>query len=98
MSIVSKLFTVDENGPYLVIKGGGGNDMKTILITAASDTIYFGGSDVDATDGFPVPAGATMSLELSSGDDLYAHSAAEETFNILATRSGDNQFGEGVAP
>lgn len=98
MAIVSKQFTVDENGPYLVIKGGAGHDMKTVIISNTSDTVYFGGDDVDATIGLPVPTGATLSLELSSQDNLYAHAAAEETFNILATRSDDSQFGAGVTP
>jgi len=87
MAIRDDKFTLSTT-PELISKGGGGNNKKTILIKAPSAVIYLGGPTVNAADGFPMATTDVFSLELGSGDDLWAvASAGTPTVNVLATDS-----------
>ena len=94
MAIRDDKFTLSTT-PELISKGGGGTDKKTVLIRGASATIYLGGPTVTVADGFPMATTDVFSLELGSGDDLWAvASAGTPTVNVLATRS-DARVGTG---
>ena len=41
-----------------------------------TDTVYIGGVGVDATDGYPVGPGLTLTIPLMSGDAVYAIASA----------------------
>jgi len=74
--------------PELIAAGGGGANKRTVLIKGASATIYLGGPTVSVADGFPMTTTDVFSLELGSGDDLYAvAAAATPTVNVLITNS-----------
>ena len=55
--------------------------------TGASDDVVVGGSDVDATDGFPVLiADEPVTFVLGPDDDLWGLSTAGSSINVLRTR------------
>lgn len=56
-----------------------------IKVPAGEATIYLGGSTVDATDGFPLAAGESIALDLTS-EDLYAFCATSSDVNCLYLR------------
>lgn len=67
------------------------NDRTTAVIrnNDAAITIYLGGSDVDAADGFPLLAAETLVIDLGPDDDLWAVAASgTPTLSILLTRVG----------
>jgi hypothetical protein len=79
----------------IISKGGSPGNKRTCMIRAASATIFVGGPGVTAGDGFPINVNETFSLELSSGDDLYAiASAGTPTINVIVTNS-DARVGTG---
>lgn len=62
--------------------------VQSVLVSVPSggSTVYIGGPDVDTTDGFPVPAGASVSIDLSVKDDVYAVVASStQDVNVLET-------------
>lgn len=68
------------------------NDRTTALVknNDAAITVYLGGSDVDTTDGFPLPAGSTLVIDLGRGDDVWAVAASgTPTVSVLLTRVGE---------
>jgi archaellum component FlaG (FlaF/FlaG flagellin family) len=59
---------------------------SSILVQAGSVTVYVGGSTVTAADGFPIAAGATLTLDLDPGELLYAVAASgSTTVHVLRT-------------
>lgn len=61
---------------------------SSIAITApAAATLYIGGSGVTSTTGFAVAAGASVSLDLQSGEDVYGV-LASGTGTAYVLRSG----------
>ena len=94
MAIRDDKFTLSTT-PEIISKGGGGNNKRTVLIKGASAAIYLGGPTVTAADGFPMSTTDVFSLELGSGDDLWAVAGAgTPTVNVLATQS-DARVGTG---
>ena len=59
----------------------------TVKNTHASDLLVLGASNVTASDGFALAAGATLTLTLSAGEQLYAirGAAADITAHVLRT-------------
>jgi len=58
-----------------------------ILNSDASITVYIGGEDVDTTDGFPIAAGASVSLDLIVGEAIWAVAASgTPNINMLFNR------------
>lgn len=46
-------------------------------------TVYIGGQDVTTTDGFPLPSGGSIALELDAAEVAYAVTAGTQTVNCL---------------
>lgn len=87
MAIKDDKFTLSTTAE-LIASGGAGADKKTVMIRAASATVYLGGASVTSDDGFPLNENETISLELGPQDDLYAIAASgTPTINVLVTRS-----------
>lgn len=87
--ITQNIETLSTTAELLVDATGATTDNPmTVTLTAGSaDDIYIGGSDVDATDGYPIGSN-TLTLVLGPGDDLYAISGSgTPTINILVTRA-----------
>jgi len=87
MALKDDKFTLSTTAE-LIASGGSAQNPKTVLIRSPSATIFVGGPTVTAADGFPVGVNDTLSLDLRSGDDLYAiASAGTPTVNVLITGS-----------
>ena len=87
LSIEAKKVTVTTTASELVA-GDGYNSI--IILNTSSDTVYIGGSGVDATDGFPVGSasdtvGTSLSLDARHGA-LYAVAATSVDIKILVGR------------
>jgi hypothetical protein len=64
-----------------VVNGAAGRDTVT-LYNSGSATAYVGpGADVTSATGFPIPAGASLTMETTS--DVYAIGSAATTLAIL---------------
>lgn len=71
-----------------------GGTRVTIKNTHATETVYLGGdenqdADEDATDlgtanGFPLAAGATVTIDIGAGDVIYARGALTTTTTTVA--------------
>lgn len=59
----------------------------TVKNTHATDALVLGDSDVTAATGFSLAAGATVTLELAGGEQVYAirGAAADITAHVLRT-------------
>jgi len=67
------------------VVGGSRRNAKQVVIAGASATVFVGGSDVTSTAGLPVTTTTILTLDLQSGDDLYAiASTGSPTVNVLA--------------
>lgn len=64
----SVLVSVNDSTPTLVFSGTG-----NVVIRAASGTMYYGGSNVSASNGLTVLA---LQMNLNSPDEIYAISAS----------------------
>lgn len=54
-----------------------------LVVMAADAGLFIGGSDVDTTDGFPLAADTPLTVNVDSGEILYAITATTGTVNVL---------------
>ncbi len=55
-----------------------------VAVPTGGSTVYVGGSDVDATDGFPLAADAQVEITVESGEIVYAVVASStQAVNVL---------------
>ena len=67
--------------------GEGGPTTITVLNTGAT-TLYIGGPNVTTSNGFPVAAGAALSIDNVTVNDLYAVAASSGSLAFLYERNG----------
>lgn len=60
----------------------------TVKNTHATDALVLGASDVTASTGFSLAAGATLTVELSAGEQLYGIRGAAADITAHVLRSG----------
>lgn len=73
------LNAVDSTSPLSLI----------VSVPSGGVTVYVGASDVTTTDGFPVAAGESLSVDLQSGEVLYGIVATgTQAANVLRTGVG----------
>lgn len=74
--------------PTLLCKSGSFADPVTVVVSSATETTWLGGADVASSSGFPLAVGDVFTLDLRTGDDLYAVTASGTgTVRILRTAS-----------
>jgi hypothetical protein len=86
MAVVSASVSVATTATRLDSGDGDLVSGSTVLVTvpAGGATVYVGGADVTTANGFPLPAGASVSVDLNSGDLLYGIVAAStQAVNVL---------------
>jgi hypothetical protein len=86
MAVVSASVSVATTATRLDSGDGDLVSGSTVLVTvpAGGATVYVGGADVTTANGFPLAAGASVSVDLNSGDLLYGIVAAStQAVNVL---------------
>lgn len=71
---------IEDSSTYNVINDG---KVSYAIFNAGGTSIYVGGSDVTTANGFPVPAGATISFDIPTGSKVWAVSTAIASVRIL---------------
>ena len=78
----SEAVSLTAGAPKVLNGTGADRPTPRLSLMVSSATLFFvGGPDVNATNGFPVPAAQTFSFD--STDGLYAFSASAITVSIL---------------
>jgi hypothetical protein len=57
----------------------------SVYLSNTGATVYLGGPNVSATTGAPLASGATATLFLFPGDELYAFCATSTVLSVLQT-------------
>jgi hypothetical protein len=73
---------------YTANNGSADAPQSIVIYNAdASIVVYVGGEGVDTTDGFPLAAGASVSIDLMAGDEVWAVAASgSPNINMLFNR------------
>lgn len=67
----------------LIATGAGSSGTSVAIKTPTGGPIFIGASGVTTANGFPVDAGASISVDLEQGETVYGVAAAAVTVNVL---------------